>query len=144
MHPALLATYFAAFSIVLTDIPYPLHGSFERTCVTAPTIRPFCKIGKPLTSDCHYGQHVMNESPVHYSSFIMIRVTVNKMTTEIHIVLIPIIPDSMPPAPAPTAKIRIIPKRLSALRMAALSRERKYCERLSVPLLKLPMHMVLA
>ena len=79
-----------------------------------------------------------------YASFAMIRVTTNKIATEIQIVLIPNTPDRMPPVPAPTAKTRMMPNKLSALRRAILSRERKYSERLSVPLLKLPMHMVLA
>lgn len=28
-------------------IPYPRVGSFTKTCVTAPTMRPSCKIGLP-------------------------------------------------------------------------------------------------
>ena len=31
----------AAFSIFSMKIPYPVVGSFTRTCVTAPTILPF-------------------------------------------------------------------------------------------------------
>ena len=37
---AALRSYSAAFSIVSMDTPYPLHGSFNKTCVTAPTIFP--------------------------------------------------------------------------------------------------------
>lgn len=44
-------------------------------------------------------------------SFIMITVTANKMATEIQMVLIPNMPDSTPPTPAPTAKIRIMLKK---------------------------------
>ena len=38
---ALALFYPAASSIFSINIPYPRVGSFTRTCVTAPTSRPF-------------------------------------------------------------------------------------------------------
>jgi len=40
-----------AFSIVSGKTPCPLAGAFTDTSVTAPAIRPFCKMAQPLTSD---------------------------------------------------------------------------------------------
>ena len=40
-------------SIFSINIPYPRVGSFTSTWITAPKIFPFCRMGLPLTSDCH-------------------------------------------------------------------------------------------
>jgi len=45
--------YPAASSIFSIKIPYPRVGSFTKTWVTAPTIRPFWITGEPDTGDCH-------------------------------------------------------------------------------------------
>jgi len=37
-------------------------GSLTKTCVTAPTIRPSCKIGLPLTSVSSRGQKKIAEN----------------------------------------------------------------------------------
>ena len=46
-------SFHAASSIFSIKIPYPIVGSFTKTCVTAPTSFPPCIIGLPLRSDCH-------------------------------------------------------------------------------------------
>ncbi len=59
-------------------------------------------------------------------------------------VLIPIIPDNIPPAPAPMAKIRMIAKYRDALKRSFevpfLIKRTRY----DVPLFRLPIHIVLA
>jgi len=48
-------------SIFSANIPYPFVESLTKTCVTAPTILPFCRIGEPLTSDVNMGQQIFLE-----------------------------------------------------------------------------------
>ena len=48
----------ASANIFSIKIPYPLVGSFTKTCVTTPTIRPFCRMGEPDTSDVNMGQRI--------------------------------------------------------------------------------------
>ena len=44
VHPKASGIFASIFSM---KIPYPVVGSPMRTCVTAPTRRPFCRIGEP-------------------------------------------------------------------------------------------------
>ena len=73
----------------------------------------------------------------------MTATTVSK-SMEIQIVLAWNTFDRIPPAPAPMAKIRIIPKKYSALFREARSLFLRNLDKLSVPLLRLPIHIVLA
>ena len=51
----------ASANMFSIKIPYPLVGSFTKTCVTAPTSFPFWIIGLPLTSDVNMGQQIFLE-----------------------------------------------------------------------------------
>jgi len=51
--------FFASANIFSMNIPYPLVGSFTKTCVTAPTIRPFCRMGEPDTTVVNMGQQIL-------------------------------------------------------------------------------------
>lgn len=50
-----LSTSENIFSI---NIPYPRVESFIKTCVTAPTSLPFCKMGDPDTTVVNMGQQI--------------------------------------------------------------------------------------
>ncbi len=56
-------TFSASLSIFSIKIPYPLVGSFTKTCVTAPTNFPFWIIGLPLTVVVNMGQHFFDIHP---------------------------------------------------------------------------------
>ena len=79
-----------------------------------------------------------------FYSLIIIKATTRRIAGEIHIVPMPNFSDSIPPIPAPMAKIKIIPKKCKALYNVPFSFVLKYCDKLSVPLLRLPIHIVLA
>ena len=81
-------------------------------------------------------------APFYY--FSIIKTTTRRIAGEIHIVPIPNLAESTPPMPAPVAKIRIMPKKCNALYKDPFSFVLKYCDRLSVPLLRFPIHIVLA
>ena len=61
-YAALCIGIFAAFSIFSINIPYPVVGSFIRTCVTAPTSLPFWMMGEPDTSVVNKGQHFLTKN----------------------------------------------------------------------------------
>ena len=61
LYDAFAIGIFAAFNIFSIKIPYPVVGSFMRTCVTAPTSLPFWIIGEPLTSVFKKGQQNLME-----------------------------------------------------------------------------------
>ena len=79
-----------------------------------------------------------------YHSLTIIKATTRRIAGEIHIVPIPSLMERTPPIPAPMANIKIIPKKCNALYRDPFSFVLKYCDRLSVPLLRLPIHIVLA
>ena len=47
----------ASANMFSIKIPYPLVGSFTKTCVTAPTNLPFWMMGEPLTTVVNRGDY---------------------------------------------------------------------------------------
>jgi hypothetical protein len=47
---------FAAFNMFSINIPYPVVGSFIKTCATAPMSLPFWTMGLPLRRVVNKGQ----------------------------------------------------------------------------------------
>ena len=124
-------------SITHTAAGFPENGLF----VNASTIYCF------ILSSCEYIYITLKicaklatcfSLPDHHQSHH------KKDAGDIHIVPIPSFMERTPPIPAPMANIKIIPKKCKALYRDPFSFVLKYCDRLSIPLLRFPIHIVLA